>query len=298
LTSTNQELNLETLGYSPQNLKLIHDNILKTHGIILMTGPTGSGKTTTLYSVLKLLNSPEVNIATIEDPIEYRLEGVNQIQVNPVANLTFATGLRSLLRQDPDIIMVGEIRDEETGGIAVNSALTGHLVLATLHTNDAATTLPRLTEMGIQNFLVAATVQMVMAQRLVRTICPKCKTSYDVSFEELKTLGAKLSYKKDFLEVFKSMMTAEQIPLENKVIFYKGEGCQNCGGSGYRGRSSITEVMEVSDEIRKLILVNGSPQLIEEQAVKEGMVTMFIDGMRKVIAGKTTIEEVLRVMRS
>ena len=183
LTSTNQELNLETLGYADKNLKMIHNSILKTHGIILMTGPTGSGKTTTLYSVLKLLNSPEVNIATIEDPIEYRLEGVNQIQVNPVANLTFATGLRSLLRQDPDIIMVGEIRDEETGGIAVNAALTGHLVLATLHTNDTASTLPRLTEMGIQNFLVSATVQMVMAQRLLRTICSKCKTSYEVSFE-------------------------------------------------------------------------------------------------------------------
>jgi len=171
LSSQRQELNLDSLGYTPSNLQIIKNNIAKTHGMILMTGPTGSGKTTTLYSILKMLNSPEVNIATIEDPIEYRLEGVNQIQVNPKAELTFATGLRSILRQDPDIVMVGEIRDEETAGIAINAALTGHLVLATLHTNDAATTLPRMLEMGVEGFLVAATTNAVIAQRLVRTVC-------------------------------------------------------------------------------------------------------------------------------
>lgn len=314
LTSNNQELNLESLGYSAKSLKVIHDSILKTHGIILITGPTGSGKTTTLYSVLKLLNSPEVNIATIEDPIEYRLEGVNQIQVNPKVNLTFAAGLRSLLRQDPNIIMVGEIRDEETGDIAINAALTGHLVLATLHTNDAATTLPRLMEMGIQNFLVGATVQMVMAQRLVRTICPKCKKAYEVSFEEIQTLGEKFSYKQNFTEVFRDINASgavrmveaggvaapdsAQVPATGKLVFYKGDGCQNCGGSGYKGRLSIAEVMEVSMEIRKMILRNATPTEIENQAVKEGMATMFMDGMRKVLEGSTTIEEVLRVMRS
>jgi type IV pilus assembly protein PilB len=299
LTSSNQELNLESLGYSKQNLKLIHDNILKTHGIILMTGPTGSGKTTTLYSVLKLLNAPEVNIATIEDPIEYKLEGVNQIQVNPKVNLTFATGLRALLRQDPNVIMVGEIRDQETGDIAINAALTGHLVLATLHTNDAATTLPRLTEMGIQNFLVGATVQMVMAQRLVRTICPKCKSSYEISGEELQTLGEKFSYKQDFSSIFNSFRSGDEgLARDGKVTFYKGQGCGNCGGSGYKGRASIAEVMEVSNELRKLILRNASPKEIEDQAVKEGMTTLFLDGMRKVSDGITTIEEVLRVMRS
>jgi len=314
LTSNNQELNLESLGYSAKSLKVIHDSILKTHGIILITGPTGSGKTTTLYSVLKLLNSPEVNIATIEDPIEYRLEGVNQIQVNPKVNLTFAAGLRSLLRQDPNIIMVGEIRDEETGDIAINAALTGHLVLATLHTNDAATTLPRLMEMGIQNFLVGATVQMVMAQRLVRTICPKCKKPYEVTFEEIQTLGEKFSYKQNFTEVFRDInasgavrmaeaggetsVVSAKVPAAGKLVFYKGEGCQNCGGSGYKGRLSIAEVMEVSGEIRKMILRNATPTEIENQAVKEGMATMFMDGMRKVLEGSTTIEEVLRVMRS
>lgn len=297
LTSTNQELNLETLGYSLRNLKVIHDCILKTNGIILMTGPTGSGKTTTLYSVLKLLNSPEVNIATIEDPIEYRLEGVNQIQVNPKANVTFATGLRALLRQDPDIIMVGEIRDEETGGIAINAALTGHLVLATLHTNDAATSLPRLMEMGIQNFLVGATVQMVIAQRLLRMICSKCKTPYEVSIEEMNTLGEKFINNKNFHDVFMDLVKSHKLS-GDKIIFYKGEGCPACGGSGYKGRSSIAEVMEVSPDIKKMILRNATPEEIQEHAVTEGMDTMFLDGMHKVLAGVTTIEEVLRVSRS
>lgn len=292
LSSSNQELNIESLGYSDYNLQLIHDNILKTHGIILITGPTGSGKTTTMYSVLKLLNSPEINISTIEDPIEYRLEGVNQIQVNPRAKLTFANGLRSLLRQDPDILMVGEIRDEETAGIAINSALTGHLVLATLHTNDVASTLPRLIDMNIEPFLVAATIQLIIAQRLVRTICSKCKKTYTLNISQIESLGKKFNLKFDLKSII------QQFSTEEDVTFYKGEGCAECNGSGFKGRLSIAEAMEVSDEIKKLVFANRPPEEIDEQAKKEGMIPMFIDGMKKVLSGATTIEEVLRVMRS
>lgn len=288
LSATNQELDLESLGYSEKNLTRIRNNILKTHGIILITGPTGSGKTTTLYSVLKLLNSPEVNIATIEDPIEYRLEGVNQIQVNPKTNLTFAQGLRSLLRQDPDIVMVGEIRDEETGHIAINAALTGHLVLATLHTNDAATTLPRMLEMGVEGFLLAATAQIVIAQRLIRTICSKCKKDYEVNRDQLEKLTEGLT----------QSVTAMIMQNQGTVKLFKGEGCGICNGTGFKGRSSIAEAMEVSDEVKKLILKNASPKEIEETSKKEGMVTMFEDGIEKVLQGVTTLEEILRVMRT
>lgn len=302
LTSTNQELNLESLGYSERNLKVIHNNILKTNGIILITGPTGSGKTTTLYSVLKLLNSPEVNVATIEDPIEYRLEGVNQIQVNPKTNLTFAQGLRSLLRQDPDIIMVGEIRDEETASISINAALTGHIVLATVHTNDAASTLPRMLEMGVEAFLLSATTKMIIAQRLVRTICQKCKKEYSLSREQISKLGAKFNFNKNFEEIFNDLKTThpelQEKLSKDTITLYKGEGCATCVGSGYKGRSSIAEVMEITNSIKESILNNESPTAIEKKAISEGMTTMFTDGMIKVLNGDTTIEEILRVMRT
>ncbi len=297
LSSTGQELDLETLGYDGENLAKIRRNILKTHGIVLMTGPTGSGKTTTLYSILKLLNSPEVNISTIEDPIEYRLEGVNQIQVNPKSNLTFAAGLRSLLRQDPDIVMVGEIRDEETAGIAINAALTGHLVLATLHTNDASSTLPRMLEMGVEAFLLGATVQMIVAQRLVRNICSKCKKEYKITAQEVKGLGSKYNVKKDFTKIIEEI-TKKPITDTDEFTFYKGEGCGACVGSGYKGRTSISEVIEVSDDIKQILLKNGNASDIEVQAQKEGMTIMFTDGIQKVLRGDTTIDEVLRVMRS
>lgn len=301
LSSANQELNLETLGYSKEGLHLIQNNILKTNGIILVTGPTGSGKTTTLYSILKLLNSPEVNISTIEDPIEYRLENVNQVQANKKSGLTFAAGLRSLLRQDPDIIMVGEIRDEETGGIAINSALTGHLVLSTLHTNDAATTLPRLNEMGIEAFLLSATVKLIIAQRLVRKVCQKCATTYTVKIDQLKELGKKFNFDKGFEEFFTEL--AERKPeikekIKDEITLWKHNGCGSCGGTGFKGRSSIAEVMEVTDSIKKLILGNGHPTEIEETARKEGMISMFEEGLSKALNGETTIEEVLRVMRN
>lgn len=293
LSSSRQELDLESFGYTPQNLEIIKNNIRKTNGIVLMTGPTGSGKTTTLYSILKILNTPEVNISTIEDPIEYRLDRINQTQVNPKTNLTFGNGLRSLLRQDPDIVMVGEIRDEETAGVAINAALTGHLVLATLHTNDAASTLPRLLEMNVESFLVSATAKMVIAQRLVRRICEKCKTSYTVTAEQLKDLERTSKVKDNLEKIFSGIQSAK----DGLFTLYKGTGCDACSG-GFKGRTSISEVMEISDDIRKKILDNESPTAIQEVAIKEGMVPMFVDGMNKVLQGVTTLEEVLRVMRS
>jgi type IV pilus assembly protein PilB len=295
LSSTSQGLDLEALGYTTRNLDVIHNAILKTYGIILVTGPTGSGKTTTLYTVLKMLNSPEVNISTIEDPIEYRLEGINQIQVNAKTNLTFANGLRSLLRQDPDIVMIGEIRDEETASIAINAALTGHLVLATLHTNDAASTLPRMLEMGTASFLLAATAKLVVAQRLVRKICDHCKAPYQIDMEQLDRFGKKFNLKEDLVKV---LTTLSGGPLLTQLTLYKGAGCDFCHGSGFKGRIGISEVMEVSDAIQKCILTNDTPKVVEEVAKKEGMTTIFMDGLTKVLQGVTTIEEILRVMRS
>lgn len=293
LTSTNQSLNLESFGYTKRNLDIIRSSILKTNGIILMTGPTGSGKTTTLYTILHLLNSPEVNISTIEDPIEYRMEGINQIQVNPKTNLTFANGLRALLRQDPDIVMVGEIRDKETAGIAINAALTGHLVLATLHTNDAATTLPRLLEMEIENFLLSATAKLVIAQRLIRKICDGCKTSYTLELSQVEKMSKKFNIRQDIKSIFQTFK-----PNEETFTLYKGTGCSLCSNSGYKGRTSISEVMEISPLIQKAILDNEDPKTLEEIAKKEGMATLFEDGMLKVLNGDTTLEEVLRVMRT
>jgi len=291
LSSTNQALDLEALGYCDRNLEVILSSIKKSNGILLITGPTGSGKTTTLYSILKLLNSSDVNIATIEDPIEYRLEGINQIQVNSKANLTFANGLRALLRQDPDIIMVGEIRDEETASIAINAALTGHLVLATLHTNDVASTLPRLTDMDVEPFLISATVKMVLAQRLIRTICSKCKEEYTVSQDDIKAIGDKYDY--DLGPKLKELTNSDE-----SITLYRGKGCDHCADSGYKGRTGIAEVMNPSEKIKKLIFDGAQPSEIEKTAVEEGMITMFMDGLKKTLAGETTIEEIMRVIRS
>lgn len=293
LSASNQELNLKALGYSELNLTKIDEGMKKTHGILLVTGPTGSGKTTTLYSMMKMLNSPDVNISTIEDPIEYRLQGINQTQVNRKTDLTFANGLRALVRQDPDIIMVGEIRDKETANVAINAALTGHLVLATLHTNDAASTLPRLMEMGVESFLIAATAKMVIAQRLIRTICSHCKQSYELNLGQIEALSKQFDLESDMSAILKHMHKEK----EETFIFYRGEGCEICGGSGYKGRTTIAEVMEVTDEVQKNILEMVSSSQLEEVAMKEGMISMFMDGMEKVFAGKTTIEEIFRVLR-
>jgi len=279
LPESARPLSLEELGVTGHSLELVKNNIKKPHGMILVTGPTGSGKTTTLYSVLNILNTTSVKICTVEDPVEYGIRRVNQIQVNPQAGLTFSAGLRSLLRHDPDIIMVGEIRDQETAEMAIHSSLTGHLVLSTLHTNDAAGTIPRFLDMGAEGFLVATTLNLIIAQRLVRKICSSCIEPYEPS-EEIKQYLAKTV--PDTLQLKK---------------FYRGKGCQECNYKGYKGRIGIYEVLEVNDAIRDLIIKRVSGEEINRQALKNGMVSLLIDGINKASGGSTTIEEVLRVVR-
>ncbi len=287
LSAKGKYFDLADLGMSIPDLKIVKKAIQESYGMILSTGPTGSGKTTSLYALIKILNSRNINICTIEDPVEYDLEGINQIQVDPKTNLTFADGLKSILRQDPDIIMVGEIRDSETAAIAVNSAMTGHLVLSTLHTNDAAVALPRLLDMKIEPFLIASTVNVVIAQRLVRKICMKCIVSYVLSSEEVEELKQEINFKKYF--------NIEEL---DEIRFYKGKGCEHCNRSGYTGRIGIFEVLEVIDSIKELILVRADADKIKKQAIENGMTTMLEDGFGKVVSGLTTIEEVLRVIKS
>lgn len=285
LSAKNRQYSLSDLGISEPDLKKITSAFIKAYGMILSTGPTGSGKTTTIYSILKIINSPEKNITTIEDPVEYRIENANQVQVNPKTNLTFAAGLRSLLRQDPNIIFVGEIRDNETAGIAVNAALTGHLVLSTLHTNDAATAVPRLTDMKVEPFLVASTVTVVIAQRLVRQICPACKTSANVSLDEL-------------VKNFPSDLIKKHFGSGKNISVSKGQGCKTCRLTGYSGRMGLYEVLEVTPKIRKLIVAKNDSDIIARAAIEEGMTLMIEDGLRKVVTGITTIDEVLRVTKT
>lgn len=285
LASRFRQFSLVDLGMRDIDIHKVTNGFKKSFGMVLSTGPTGSGKTTSIYSILKIINSREKNITTIEDPVEYRMKGVNQIQTNQKANLTFASGLRSILRQDPNIIFVGEIRDSETAGIAVNAALTGHLVLSTLHTNDAATALPRLSDMGVEPFLVASTVNVIVAQRLLRKICEMCKTSLDASMEELSQNLPADVIRKHFGE--KSM-----------VRIYKGQGCNVCRNTGYAGRIGVFEVLEVTGNLRKLITHKADADAILKQATQEdNMTTMLDDGLIKVLKGLTTIEEVLRVTK-
>lgn len=285
LKSSLRPFSLEELGFSPEAAAIVDEEIKKPHGMILVTGPTGHGKTTTLYAILQILNTPKVNITTVEDPIEYEVARVNQTQVNVKAGITFATGLRALLRQNPDIIMVGEIRDSETADIAVNAALTGHLVLSTLHTNDAPTALPRLLDLGAPAFLLSSTVNLVIAQRLVRKICNACIESYPISQAIEKNIGGQIALSGD--DHLKS------IP---KTLF-RGKGCKSCDYSGFRGQTGVFEVMKVADALRELMLKQAPIGEIRKQAIKEGMVTMFDDGLRKVEKGITAIEEVMRVVR-
>jgi type IV pilus assembly protein PilB len=289
LSSQGRQFNLSNLGLSKEPLKLVEETIKDPYGMILVTGPTGSGKTTTLYSVLKMLNNPDVHISTIENPVEYDIHGVSQIQVNAKTGLTFARGLRSIVRQDPDIIMVGEIRDEETADIAVNSALTGHLVLSTLHTNNAATTLPRLINMKIKPFLVSSTVNLVIAQRLVRKICTKCRRSYQLNKEEINSLKYRKGAK-DFLEKNKKKKIKE-------INFYKGNGCNICDNTGYKGRIGIFEVLEITDEIKELIIKKSSSDVLMKKAKDLGMETMMEDGLKKALSGITTLDEVLKTVK-
>lgn len=280
LSDNAANFSLEMLGFSDADREKILAAINRPHGMILATGPTGSGKTTTLYTLIKMLNAPEVSIVTIEDPIEYAVPQVEQIQVNAHAGLTFANGLRSILRQDPNIIMVGEIRDTETASIAVNTALTGHLLLSTLHTNDASTTLPRLLDMGIDAYLVASTINIAIGQRLVRKICAGCKEKMITTESAEKTL-ATVPLKK---------------PINSGDVFYCGTGCGACGGSGYAGRICISEVLVADGTIRDAIMRKASAAELRRLAISGGMTTMLEDGFAKARAGLTSIEEVLRVV--
>jgi type IV pilus assembly protein PilB len=287
LSEKSRQFSLEELGFGGEDLVNLKKQANKPWGMILVTGPTGSGKTTSLYAVMKILNQRDVNISTIEDPVEYSIAGVNQIQVNKKTELGFSQGLRSIVRQDPDIIMVGEIRDPETADIAINAALTGHLLLSTLHTNDAATALPRLIEMDVEPFLVASTVNVVLAQRLVRKICLKCIGSYEATVEELEEEGLVVPDKVKET-IFKK---------GGKARLYKGSGCPVCHDTGYSGRTGVFEVLVVDAEIKKMILDHQSSDVIRDYAVSQGMTTMFDDAVAKVLQGGTTLEEVLRVVR-
>jgi general secretion pathway protein E len=272
-------LDFQKLGFSEDTLKSFIDVLMQPHGVLLVTGPTGSGKTTTLYTALDRLNQPDVKILTVEDPVEYQMVGINQIQVKPQIDLTFANALRSIVRQDPDVIMIGEIRDLETAQIAVQSALTGHLVLSTVHTNDAASTVNRLLDMGVDDYLLTSTVIGILAQRLVRKLCPHCKETYHALPEMVEQLGL-------------SKFTDAQ-----DVTLYRAKGCPQCSNTGYSGRFCILEMLPMTDPLRSLVMKHATSNELKAAAQREGMVSMYEDGMRKALAGDTTFEEVLRVTR-
>jgi len=272
-------LDFKRLGFEEDTLKKFLNVLMEPHGILLVTGPTGSGKTTTLYTALDRLNQPDVKILTVEDPVEYQMAGINQIQVKPQIDLTFANALRSIVRQDPDVIMIGEIRDLETAQIAVQSALTGHLVLSTVHTNDAASTVNRLLDMGVEDYLLTSTVIGILAQRLVRTLCPACKTSYTALPEVVAELGL------------------HKFAPPGDITLYHAKGCKECAQTGFIGRISIMEMLPMSDPLRTHIMRHANSAELRTEAIKEGMVTMYEDGMRKALNGSTTFEEVLRVTR-
>ncbi len=284
LDSSGLKVNMTQLGFEPEAMAVFKKAMEAPYGVNLVTGPTGSGKSTTLYSALANLNTPDTNIITAEDPVEYQLKGINQVQINNQVGLTFAAALRSFLRQDPDVIMVGEIRDQETATIAINAALTGHLVFSTLHTNDTSQTITRLGMMGVEPFLISAAMLMVEAQRLVRGICPKCKEPYEVEKDWLLKLG----------------IPENQLQLTDggKVVLHKGKGCENCATTGYRGRQGLYEVMEMTDAIRQLVLDKASAKMIKDQSMKQGMLTLRMCAIRKVLSGATTVEEMMRVTTS
>ncbi len=272
-------LDFAALGFDDSNLKVFLDLLSQPHGVLLVTGPTGSGKTTTLYTALDRLNQPDVKILTVEDPVEYQMPGINQIQVKPQIDLTFANALRSIVRQDPDVIMIGEIRDLETAQIAVQSALTGHLVMSTVHTNDAASTINRLLDMGVDDYLLTSTVIGIQAQRLVRRLCSHCKTPYFPVDEVVEQMGLKRFSK------------------AARVQLYHAKGCEHCGHTGYYGRECIMEVLPITDNLRSVVMRHGTASEMRQAAVSEGMETMYENGLKKAVHGVTTIEEVLRVTR-
>lgn len=310
LDESNQAVKLDQLGYWGLSLATVKDAMAQPNGMILVTGPTGSGKSTSLFSVLSELNTPDVNISTIEDPVEYKIPGVNQTQTNAKAGMTFASGLRALLRQDPNIIMVGEIRDGETANLGVQAALTGHLVFSTLHTNNAATCLPRLLDMGIEPFLIASTVKAVIGQRLVRRLCMNCRQEYTPNEEEIKYITEMFKIN---TESIKKIHNLEEQAFEDKIggdtpmgstdsgIEHlwrpNPEGCDECGHNGFKGRVGIYEVLGISIPIQKMITANATSNDIQDQAISEGMVTMQMDGLIKSLRGITTVDEVLRATR-
>jgi type IV pilus assembly protein PilB len=304
LNESTKASTLQELGYWGTNLERLEDALTKPHGMILFTGPTGSGKSTSLFSILSRLNQPTVNISTIEDPVEYKIPGVNQVQVNTVAGMTFANGLRALLRQDPNIIMVGEIRDSETARLAVQAALTGHLVFSTLHTNNAATSLPRLLDMGIEPFLIASTVRAVVAQRLVRKLVPESMEAYKPDDATVKRINAAFGVgdpaqmrKIHELEIqaIKGSVGAATEPSTSETTFTKLFRINGNSTSSFRGRQGIYEVLPMSTPIQKLVISGASSEVIQEEAIKEGMVTMQMDGFIKALRGQTTLEEIMRV---
>lgn len=293
LAKHSRQFSLTDLGMSQDDLKQVRLGFSRPFGMILSTGPTGSGKTTSMYAILKILNTRDRNIATIEDPVEYELEGINQIQANAKTNLTFSAGLRSLLRQDPDVLFVGEIRDEETADIAVNAAMTGHLVLSTMHTNDAVTTLPRLVDMNIEPFLAASTVNVIVAQRLVRQICSHCKSSLELKRTAKDWLGD--SEQTAVLNALNPAIVDKHFGKKASVRVYHGTGCTACHGTGYQGRIGIFEVLEVTPKLAQLITARADTDTLLAQAVADGMETMLDDGLEKVLNGQTTLLEILRV---
>jgi len=318
LDESSRPATLEELGYWGGALTAVQHSMVQPHGLVLVTGPTGSGKSTSLFSVLSILNNPGVNISTVEDPVEYRIIGANQTQVNPTAGMTFASGLRALLRQDPNIIMVGEIRDSETADLAIQAALTGHLVFSTLHTNNAATSLPRLLEMNIEPFLIASTVRIAVAQRLVRKLCPDCREPYEPDQAILtriaKTFALDAAAMKHLHELESEALAAGigakdvskinknstiELTTTEKTIakLWKAheDGCNNCEHTGYHGRMGIYEVLANSSGIQQLIVTASTSEAIEKKAIEEGMITMQIDGLVKALRGQTTLEEILRV---
>ncbi|MBN1258889.1 type II/IV secretion system protein [Candidatus Peregrinibacteria bacterium] len=301
LVELGEAMNLMDTGLSAEDYKKVIRNSTKPYGMMICVGPTGSGKTTTLYNVIKLLNSDEINIATIEDPIEYGIEGINQVQVNLATNLTFANGLRALLRQDPDSILVGEIRDSDTAQIAIESAMTGHMVFSTLHANSAAVAIPRLIEMGMEPFLLTAALNCIIAQRLVRKLCPHCLKTQVYPAETLNLIYNT----KNIVEIIRKIATKycppeeiEALNFKNEFIFYKSTGCKMCGFTGYKGRIGIYEVMELDEELKKIILRGGSADEIEDIAEKSGMPTMLESGIEKALSGITSLEEIIRVIKT
>ncbi|HEY3532141.1 MAG TPA: ATPase, T2SS/T4P/T4SS family, partial [Casimicrobiaceae bacterium] len=273
-------LDFAKLGFEDDALKVFLDVLLQPHGILLVTGPTGSGKTTTLYTALDRLNQPDVKILTVEDPVEYEMAGINQIQVKPQIDLTFANALRSIVRQDPDVIMIGEIRDLETAQIAVQSALTGHLVLSTVHTNDAPSTVNRLLDMGVEDYLLTSTVIGILAQRLVRRLCPHCRDPY-VALPEL----------------VEQMRLRRYVEGDGDITLWHAKGCSQCANTGYVGRVCITEMMPMTDGLRRLVMKHATAAELRAEAISVGMITMYEDGLRKAVKGVTTFEEVLRATR-